>query len=160
MQLPPGHRTYSCSFISHLNSPGSIYIGLQPDCHFQQTELFKFTSLHCPSACRWLRVYSPTVHWSYGPLVLRLISPTAHWSYGPLGLVLRLRSYHCPIGIGPTIQPTGLRERPLNKQGGAGIFPWAGKFFSQHTGVEKFFSGVYGANFLFSVFFFLQILQL
>ena len=28
-QLPPGHRT--CSFISHLNSPGSI----QPGCHFQ-----------------------------------------------------------------------------------------------------------------------------
>ena len=27
-QLPPGHRT--CSFISHLNSPGSI----QPGCHF------------------------------------------------------------------------------------------------------------------------------
>ena len=27
-QLPPGHRT--CSFISHLNSPGSI----QPSCHF------------------------------------------------------------------------------------------------------------------------------
>ena len=28
IQLPPGHRT--CSFISHLNSPGSI----QPGCHF------------------------------------------------------------------------------------------------------------------------------
>ena len=31
--LPPGHRT--CSFISHLNSPGSI----QPSCHFWRTEL-------------------------------------------------------------------------------------------------------------------------
>ena len=40
-QLPPGHRT--CSFISHLNSPRSI----QPGCHFQHTELFKHTSLHC-----------------------------------------------------------------------------------------------------------------
>ena len=42
-QLPPGHRT--CSFISHLNSPGSI----QPGCHFRRTELFKHTSFHCPS---------------------------------------------------------------------------------------------------------------
>ena len=37
-QLPPGHRT--CSFISYLNSPGSI----QPGCHFRRTELFKHTS--------------------------------------------------------------------------------------------------------------------
>ena len=42
-QLPSGHRT--CSFISHLNSPGSI----QPGCHFRLTELFKYTSLHCPT---------------------------------------------------------------------------------------------------------------
>ena len=42
-QLPPGHRT--CSFINHLNSPGSI----QPGCHFRRTELFKYTSLHCPN---------------------------------------------------------------------------------------------------------------
>ena len=42
-QLPPGRRT--CSFISHLNSPGSI----QPGCHFRRTELFKHTSLHCPT---------------------------------------------------------------------------------------------------------------
>ena len=41
-QLPPGHRT--CSFISHLNSPGSI----QPGCHFRPMKLFKHTSLHCP----------------------------------------------------------------------------------------------------------------
>ena len=32
-QLPPGHRT--CSFVSHLSSPGSR----QPGCHFQCTEL-------------------------------------------------------------------------------------------------------------------------
>ena len=38
----PRHR--SCSYISHLNSPGSI----QPGCHFRRTELFKHTSLHCP----------------------------------------------------------------------------------------------------------------
>ena len=38
---PPGHRT--CSFMSHLNSPGII----QPGCHF--SELFKHTSLHCPT---------------------------------------------------------------------------------------------------------------
>ena len=42
-QLPPGNRT--CSFISHLNSPGSI----QPGCHFRRTALFKHTSLHCPT---------------------------------------------------------------------------------------------------------------
>ena len=42
-QLPPGHR--AASFISHLNSPGSI----QPGCHFRRTELFKHTSLHCPT---------------------------------------------------------------------------------------------------------------
>ena len=43
------------------------------------------------------RPYSPTVHWSYGPLVLRPTGPTAHWSYGPL--VLR--------PIGPTVRPIG-----------------------------------------------------
>ena len=42
-QLPPGNRT--CSFISHLKSPGSI----QPGCHFRRTALFKHTSLHCPT---------------------------------------------------------------------------------------------------------------
>ena len=42
-QLPPGHRT--CSFISHLSSPGTI----QPVCHFRRTELFKHTSLYCPT---------------------------------------------------------------------------------------------------------------
>ena len=42
-QLLPGHRT--CSFISHLNFPGSI----QPGCHFRRTELFKHTSSHCPT---------------------------------------------------------------------------------------------------------------
>ena len=42
-QLPPGHRT--CSFISHLNSLGSI----QPGWHFRHVELFKHTSLHCPT---------------------------------------------------------------------------------------------------------------
>ena len=42
-QLPPGHRT--CSFISHLKSPGSI----QPGCHFRRTELYSNTSLHCPT---------------------------------------------------------------------------------------------------------------
>ena len=42
-QSPPGNRT--CSFISHLNSPRSI----QPGCHFQLTELFKHTSLRCPT---------------------------------------------------------------------------------------------------------------
>ena len=41
--LPPDPRT--CSFISHLSSPGSI----QPGCHFRRTELFKHTSLHCPT---------------------------------------------------------------------------------------------------------------
>ena len=40
---PPGHRT--CSFISHLNSLGSI----QPGCYFRRTELVKHTSLHCPT---------------------------------------------------------------------------------------------------------------
>ena len=40
-QLPPGHRT--CSFVSHLNSPGSIQAG----CHFRCTELFKHTN--CPT---------------------------------------------------------------------------------------------------------------
>ena len=44
-QLPPGHRT--CSFISHLNSLGS----LQPGYHLWRTELFKHTSLHCPTRC-------------------------------------------------------------------------------------------------------------
>ena len=42
-QLPPGHRT--CSFISHLNSPGSIQLG----CHSQRTKLLKHTNLHCPT---------------------------------------------------------------------------------------------------------------
>ena len=43
-QLLPVHRTRS--FISHLNSPGSI----QPSCHFfRRTELFKHTSRHCPT---------------------------------------------------------------------------------------------------------------
>ena len=42
-QLPPGHRT--CSFISNLSSPGSIHSG----CHFRRIELFKHTSLHCPT---------------------------------------------------------------------------------------------------------------
>ena len=41
--LPSGHRT--CSFISHLNSPGSI----QPGCHLRRTGLFQHTSLHCPT---------------------------------------------------------------------------------------------------------------
>ena len=41
--LAPGHST--CSFINHLNSPGSI----QPSCHFWPTELFKHTSLHYPT---------------------------------------------------------------------------------------------------------------
>ena len=42
-QLPPGQR--ACSFISDLNSVWSI----QPSCHFQCMELFKHTSLHCPT---------------------------------------------------------------------------------------------------------------
>ena len=42
-QLPPDHMTFS--FIIHLNSLGSI----QPSCHFRSTELFKHTSLHCPT---------------------------------------------------------------------------------------------------------------
>ena len=42
-QLPPGHRT--CSFISHLNSPGSM----QPGCHFWRTEVFKHPSVHYPT---------------------------------------------------------------------------------------------------------------
>ena len=42
-QLPSGHRT--CSFIRHLNSPGSI----QPGSHFRRTELLKDTSLHSPT---------------------------------------------------------------------------------------------------------------
>ena len=42
-QQPPGHRT--SSFLSYLNSPGSI----QPSCHFQQMELFKHTNLLCPT---------------------------------------------------------------------------------------------------------------
>ena len=41
--LPPGHRT--CSFISRLNSPGSIQAGS----HFWRTKLFQHTSLHCPT---------------------------------------------------------------------------------------------------------------
>ena len=50
-----------------------------------------------------------------------------------------------------------LRERPFYKHaGGGGVFPWTGIFFSQHTGAEKFFSGVY----IWSQFFFSQILQL
>ena len=45
-QLPSGHRT--CSFISHLNFPGSI----QPAAAiFRRAELFKHTSLHCPTRC-------------------------------------------------------------------------------------------------------------
>ena len=40
-QLSPGHRT--CSYISHLNFPGSIQLG----CHFPRTELFKQNSFHC-----------------------------------------------------------------------------------------------------------------
>ena len=40
-QLPPGHRT--CSFISHVNSLGSI----QPGRDFRRTEIFKHTNLHC-----------------------------------------------------------------------------------------------------------------
>ena len=44
-QLPPGHVHRICSFISHLNSLGSI----QPGCHFLRTELFKHTSLHRPT---------------------------------------------------------------------------------------------------------------
>ena len=42
-QWPPGRRT--CSFISHLSSPGSI----MPGCYFRRTKLFKHTSLHCPT---------------------------------------------------------------------------------------------------------------
>ena len=42
-QLLPGHRT--CSFIRHLNSPRSI----QPGRHYRPSELFKRTSLHCPT---------------------------------------------------------------------------------------------------------------
>ena len=42
-QLPPGHVT--CSFLSHLNSLGSI----QPGCHFWHAELFKHTNLHYPT---------------------------------------------------------------------------------------------------------------
>ena len=38
-QLPSGHRT--CSFLRHLNSPGSI----QPGCHFRSTELLKHTAV-------------------------------------------------------------------------------------------------------------------
>ena len=41
-QLRHGHRT--CSFISHLNAPGSI----QPVCHFRRTELFMHQT-HKPS---------------------------------------------------------------------------------------------------------------
>ena len=41
--IPPGLRT--CSFISHLNSSGSI----QPGCPLQHTELLKYISLHCPT---------------------------------------------------------------------------------------------------------------
>ena len=47
-QLAPGHRT--CSFISHLNSPGSI----QPGCQFRRTELFK----HKPSLSYQVPTYS------------------------------------------------------------------------------------------------------
>ena len=42
-QLPAGHGT--CSFISHLISPGRI----KPGCHFRRIELFKHTSLHSPT---------------------------------------------------------------------------------------------------------------
>ena len=48
-QLPPGHRT--CSFISHLNFPGSI----QADYHFRRTELFK---THKPSLSYQVPTYS------------------------------------------------------------------------------------------------------
>ena len=41
-QLPSGYR--SCSFIRHLNCPGSIW----PGCHFRRTELFQYTSLDWP----------------------------------------------------------------------------------------------------------------
>ena len=41
--IPAGHGT--CSFVSHLNFPGSI----QPGCRFPRAELFKHTSLHCPT---------------------------------------------------------------------------------------------------------------
>ena len=47
-QLAPGHRT--CSFISHLNFPGSK----QPGCHFRRTELFEHISLHCPPGSHFL----------------------------------------------------------------------------------------------------------
>ena len=50
LHISPGHRT--CSFISHLNPQGSV----QPDCHFRRTELFKLTSLHCPT--RYTHLYS------------------------------------------------------------------------------------------------------
>ena len=44
IQLPPAHRT--CSFISHLNSPGSI----QPGCHFFGARNYSNSqSLHCPT---------------------------------------------------------------------------------------------------------------
>ena len=55
-QLPPTHRT--CSFISHLNSPGRI----QPGCHFQHRELFKHTSLHCPVRYPLTQTWVETVH--------------------------------------------------------------------------------------------------
>ena len=41
-QLPPWSQDL---FIRHLNSLRSI----QPSCHSQHTELFKYTSLHCPT---------------------------------------------------------------------------------------------------------------
>ena len=46
-ELPPGHWT--CSSVSHLNSLGRI----QSSCHFRLTELFKHTSLHCPTSTRY-----------------------------------------------------------------------------------------------------------
>ena len=41
-QLPNAHRT--CSFIGHLNSPGSI----QPGYHFRRMEPFKYTAFTVP----------------------------------------------------------------------------------------------------------------
>ena len=63
IQFAPWSRIYS--FISHLNSPGSI----QPGCPFRRTEPFKYTSLHCPTSglCRPLLV----LNGAPGPLEFR-----------------------------------------------------------------------------------------
>ena len=70
-----------------------------------------------------------------------------------IGCCFVLKLATCLVKVACPDANNYFRERPLNKPRGGGIFPWAGIFFSQHTGAEKFFSGVYGANIFFYKFY-------